>query len=196
MQQKTPRPVASFKATRAGSEFLGGPSDHNNIILNIQTLASALRAGATVSVGRRRQQELTLDYILPILRNVLPLDDDERVRSLAAPFVFCYHWLSFTGRRFGLSRRYPVTALRELITTCFGLDHHDIPLDAVLAGLVAQEFEVDRKKVDGFGLIWVTNIRSEARVGYDRNGISRKVPLNKLGIPGSLPPFVIGNPPR
>jgi hypothetical protein len=110
--------------------------------------------------------------------------------------VFCYHWLSFTGRKFGLSRRYPVIVLQDLITTCFGLNHDGIPLDAVLTGLIAQEFEVDRKKVDGFGLIWVTNIRSEAHVGFDQHGISRKVPLNKLGMPGSLPPILIGEPPR
>ena len=194
MYQKTPRPVASSKATRAGSEFLGGHSDHNNIILNIQTLASALRAGDTVSVGPRQQRELTLDYILPILRELLPLDDDERIASLAAPFVFCYHWLSFTGRKFGVSRRYPVVILQNLITTCFGLNHGDIPLDAVLTGLVAQEFEVDRRKVDGFGLIWVTNIRSEAHA--IQSGVFAKVSLNKLGTPGSLPPILIGEPPR
>jgi hypothetical protein len=189
MHHKTPRPAALFRATRAGSESLGGRSDRKDNILDRQTLAAALRSGATILVGPRQQEELTLDYIQPILVKLLPHDDDERVVSLAAPFVFCYHWLSFTGRKFGLSRRYPVTVLQDFITTCFGLDHDDIPLDAVLTGLVAQEFEVARERTDGFRFTWITNIRAEAYA--IQRGVPAKVSLKKLGMPGTLPQILI-----
>jgi hypothetical protein len=196
MHHKTPRPAPLFRATRAGSEFLGGRSDRKDSILDRQTLAAALRSGATILVGQRQQEELTLDHIQPILARLLPFDDYERVLSLAAPFAFCWHWLSFTGRQVGLSRKYPVVVLQEYITTCFGLNHTDVPMDAVLTALVANEFEVAREKPVGCGFIWTTNIRAIARVRDDQNGIFPRVPLCSLRAPGSLPPILIEERPQ
>jgi hypothetical protein len=69
-------------------------------------------------------------------------------------------------------------------------------MDAVLTALVAHEFEVARKKPVGFGFIWNTNIRAIASVGGDQNGILSKVPLYRLGTPGSLPPILIKERPQ
>jgi hypothetical protein len=195
------RPRGSVMSQRApGSEGLQSASNPKNTpssevqqeqpsaTLDRNELARALSSGATLWIGRKCSKAINLEEIKSILRETFPFDDDYRHRTLIIPFLFCWHWFDFAGRQLCLSRRYPLTVLREFITTCFDLNYSDIEMDAVLAALIAHGFRVERLHPrDAQMFNWTTNIRSVAFVGHDGRGFAKRVPLRALGQRGALP---------
>jgi hypothetical protein len=188
MCKKPPRPEALAGANRAiGSEFLGRFSDWKSITVNLEKLAKALQRGATLYIGRN-ENSVHLAGLQALLQDTFPFDDNYRHDRLIASTVICAHWFEFTGRQCGLNRRYPATFLRELITTCFGLDYTDIPMDAVLGGLAHRGFRVERIKPKGAVLFnWAATIRSMTRPPAG-GGLIR---ITELGKRGAIPPIRI-----
>jgi hypothetical protein len=178
MIEKTPRPAARGGAHRAaGSEALSGSSGPQLSTMDPQTLAAALQRGATLHLGRY-EHPLRLSELQTRLKNAFAFDGDYRRNHLLGPTAICAHWLGFTGQRNGLNHQFPATFLHELITRCFGLDYAQVPMDAVLAGLIWQGFQVERVKAKGLAPFnWAANIRS---VTYPPGGDSL-IRITELG---------------
>jgi hypothetical protein len=141
MRRERLRPADLGRAHRAVSlEFPGGTSAANNSAADPHFLGAALRRGATCRIGPHRDP-VDLKGLKSLLEEAFPFDDDYRHYQLVSPTAICAHWFRFTGRRVGLNHVYTATFLRDLIVECFGLDYPDIPMDAVLAGLVHRGFE-------------------------------------------------------
>jgi hypothetical protein len=184
MSQKIAARQASWEANRAA-----GLSNPQATTIDLERLAAALQRGATLYIGPG-ERSLCLGDLQTLLKNTFPFDDDYRHARLIAPTAICAHWLGFIGyRRRGLNQRYPATFLRELITTCFGLDYSDIPMDAVLGGLVHRGFLVERIKAKGLAPFnWAANIRS---VTYPPTGGGSSISIAELGKRGAIPPVRI-----
>jgi hypothetical protein len=185
-----PRQAApSEGANRAsGSEFLGRLSNPQATTVDFERLAAALQRGATLYIGSD-ETSLRLGELQRQLKSTFPFDDSYRHARLVAPTAICAHWLGFTGRRSALNHRYPATFLRELITTCFGFDYADIPMDAVLGGLVHQGFHVEKVKGKSRAVFnWAANIRS---VTYLPATGGRWIRITELGKRGAIPPMRI-----
>jgi hypothetical protein len=190
MDQKTRRPAAHEGAHRAaGLEFLGRPSVPLFSTNYPNMLAAALQRGATLYIGRY-EHPVRLEELQGLLKNAVFFDDDYRRIQLIGPTALCAHWFGFTGPRCGLNHHYPVTLLRELIGSCFGLEYYNIPMDAVLAGLLLQGFQVARIEAGGTGptlFNWGANIRS---VTYPPL-VDRLTRITELGKRGAIPPIRI-----
>jgi hypothetical protein len=194
MNQKTPRPVAPGGAHRAagGSEFLSGTSNPTSSTTYPQMLAAALEGGAVLQIGPS-DSPLSLESLHSFLKDIFCFDDDYRHRQLIGPTAICAHWFGFTSRQSGLNHLCPATVLRDLILTCFDLDYSDIPMDAVLAGLVFQGFQVERTKAKGLSPFnWVANIRT---LNYPPRLVAAWCRIDELGVLGAIPPIRI-SPPR
>jgi hypothetical protein len=166
MCKKPPPPEALAGANRAiGSEFLGSFSNPKSTTGDLEKLAAALQ-------------------MRTFLQDTFPFDDSYRHDRLIAPTAICAHWFGFTGRQCALNRRYPATFLRELITTCFGPNYTDIPMDAVLGGLAHRGFRVERIKPKGAVLFnWGATIRS---MTYPPAG-GGLIRITELGKRGAIP---------
>jgi hypothetical protein len=188
MSTNIKRPAAPGRAHRAESlEFRGGTSSIKNIT-DPDFLAAALRRGTTVHIGPH-SDPVDLRGLKSLLEEAFPFDDDYRHYQLIGPTVICAHWFGFTGRRVGLNRVYPATFLRDLIIRCFSLDYPDIPMDAVLAGLVRRGFEIERVRPKSSLLFnWATNIRT---MTYAPHGGAKLIRITELGKPGAIPPIEI-----
>jgi hypothetical protein len=170
------------------SEFQGGTSVPRNRSADPDLLGAALRRGATVFIGPH-SDPVDLTGLKSLLEEVFPFDDDYRHYQLIGPTVICRHWFGFTGRRVGLNHVYTATFLRNLIVECFGLDYPDIPMDAVLAGLVHRGFEIERVKPKSAPLFnWATNIRT---MTYTPQGSAKLIRITELGKPDVIPPIEI-----
>jgi hypothetical protein len=72
--------------------------------------------------------------------------------------------------------------------SCFSLDYPDLPMDAVLAGLV-QRREVERVRPKSSLLFnWATDIRT---MTYSPQGGGKLIRITELGKPGAIPPIEI-----
>ena len=191
---KTQRPAAHGGAHRAaGLEFLGWTSNPKNSTTYPQRLAAALERGAVLQIGPS-DSPLSLESLQSFLKNIFRFDDDYRHQQLTGPTAICAHWFGFTGRQSGLNHLCPATVLRDLIVTCFDLDYSDIPMDAVLAGLVFQGFQVERTKAKGLSPFnWVANIRT---MNYPPRRLAAWCRIDELGILGAIPPIRISAAPR
>ena len=184
MCKKPPPPEALAGANRAiGSEFLGSFSNPKSTTGDLEKLAAALQRGATLNIGPD-EASVDLERLRTFLQGTFPFDDSYRHDRLIAPTVMCAHWFEFTGRQCALNRRYPATFLRELITTCFGPNYTDIPMDAVLGGLAHRGFRVERIKPKGAVLFnWGATIRS---MTYPPAG-GGLIRITELGKRGAIP---------
>jgi hypothetical protein len=189
MNPKMARPAALGRAHRAESlEFLGGTSTIKNSSADPDFLGAALRRGAAVYIGRD-SDPVDLTGLKLFLEGVFPFDDDYRHYQLIGPTAICAHWFGFTGRRVGLNHIYPATFLRDLIVGCFSLDYSDIPMDAVLAGLIRRGFEIERAKPKSAPLFnWAANIRT---MTYPPQSGAKLIRITELGKPGAVPPIEI-----
>jgi hypothetical protein len=189
MIEKAPRPAAPSGAHRAADGRIPGQECRfPNSTVDPKLLADALQYGATIAIGRQ-ESCITLEALQSLLDRVFAFDDAYRRSQLLGPAAICMHWFWFTGRQTSLNRLYPATSLREFIATCFGLSHHDVPMDAVLAGLIARGFDIERTKADWQSPFnWAANIRGRTHLPHDR---WRWVPLTALGQRGALPPIKI-----
>jgi hypothetical protein len=189
MSHKLPRPAAREGANRAaGSEFLDRFSNPHFTIVEPEKLAAALERGATLHIGRD-ETSVSLRGLQALLRDTFRFDDDYRHNRLIVPTAICAHWFWFTGRQHVLNHRYPVTFLHQLITTCFGLNYSDIPMDAVLAGLMHRGCLVERLKAKGLAPFnWAATIRS---VTHSPIGGGKLVRITELGKRGAIPPIRI-----
>jgi hypothetical protein len=153
MTEKSPRPASLVGgANRAGGGIPGQGFQLPNSSFDPQTLAAALKHGATLYIGKD-DSPFEFDAVQTLLGDTFPFDDTYRRDQ-----------------------------------TCFGLDYPDIPLDAVLAGLVWQGFQVERVKPRDTPIFnWAANIRSIAYLGHDRHGFPKKIRLSDLGVRGVLP---------
>src|SRR5262249_20370156 len=173
----------------AGLAFLDRASNPKNGTTDPRILAAALRRGATLYIGQR-YTPLDLQGLRSLLKDTFPFDDDYRHHQLIGPTAICAHWFWFIGRRCGLNHLYPATFLRQLIVTCFGLDYPDVPMDAVLAGLIERGFQVERVKAGATSFNWAANIRTLTYLpGRDRHWVR----LNALGIRDAIPPIRISD---
>lgn|SRR5262249_50626544 len=187
MTEKPPRPMYLVGgANRAGVGITWQGFQFPNTSFDPQTLAAALKHGATLYIGTDGSP-FEFDEAQTLLGDIFPFDDTYRRDRLIGPTALCAHWFCFTGRQAYLNHCFPATFLRELITTCFGLDYSDIPMDAVLAGLVWQGFQVERLKAKGpTRFNWAANIRSIAYLSG-----SRPIQITRLGDRGAIPPIRI-----
>jgi hypothetical protein len=190
MNPKMPRPAAPEGANRAtGSEFLGRSSNPQIITVDPENLTASLQRGLTLYIGKQ-EYSLRLWDLQRLLQDTFPFDDSYRRNQLIGPTALCAHWFCFTGRQHGLNHHYPATFLHELITTCFGLDYSDIPMDAVLAGLRHRGFRVERTKAKGLAPFnRAADIRS---VVYAPAGDGGWIRITKLGARGIVPPIRVG----
>ena len=187
MNLKIGRPAAPGRAHRAGL-FEGGTSIIKNSSANPDFLKAALRRGAAVYIGRHSDR-VDLTGLKSFLEGAFPFDDDYRHYQLIGPTAICAHWFGFTGRRVGLNHNYPATFLRDLIVGCFSLDYSDIPMDAVLAGLIRRGFEIERVKPKSAPVFnWAANIRT---MTYSPQGGAKLIWISELGKPGAVPPIEI-----
>jgi hypothetical protein len=172
-------------------DFLGGTSPPRNSSADPDFLKAALRRGATVYIGAQ-SDSVDLAALKSLLEEVFPFDDEYRHYQLIGPTVVCAHWFGFASRQDGLNILYPAMFLRELIAECFSLDSPDIPMDAVLAGLVRRGFEIERVKATWDPCFnWFTNIRSETRAPH---GGVKLLRISQLGKPGAIPLVKISEP--
>jgi hypothetical protein len=188
MHWKSSRPAARGGAHRAtGSEFLGRFSSSESSSVDLEKPAEALQRGAILYIGPD-ETSVDLERLRTFLQGTFPFDDSYRHDRLIVPTVICAHWFEFTGRQCGLNHRYPATFLRELITTCFGLDYTDIPMDAVLGGLAHRGFRVERIKPKSAVLFnWAATIRSMTHPPAGGSLIR----ITELGKRGAIPPIRI-----
>jgi hypothetical protein len=189
MAEKTPRPAALSEPNRAGDGRIPGQECRfPNSTIDPKIIAGALQRGAVITLGRH-QFSITLENVQSLLKRAFRFDDEYRRSQLLGPTVICMHWFWFAGRQTRLNRMYPVTSLRTLISTCFDLSFDDLPMDAVLAGMIDRDLDMQRIAVGQQGPFnWRTNIRGHTHLPNDP---SRLLPLRALGLRGCLPPVKI-----
>jgi hypothetical protein len=155
-------------------------------------LAEALHRNAAVYIGPKRGRLLTLDGVEPFLAERLRSQNERGRLLLIGTYVVCVHWLEFVGRRYGLNHQYPLPQLRCFVEQCFGLEHVGISMGVLSDALRSCLFQIKYKKLrGGGGSEWMTNIRSVAKVGFDKNCQPMHGPITKIGERGALPPIAI-----